>query len=271
MTTRARLLQILRWCLAFYTIAAAGLLIAQTLAIYQAGTADANISANGVYLHDVFSAKIVAAHFAAIAIPIYGWIVAAVLSLAAVALLQPGMQRLTIRREPLDQMCRALRWVSADTLAGEGDGVCVARRERQRIRTCVWMLAVLGVLCLATAALYVVFDSPFGSRELEDVMGKLLLRVLPLASLEMAAAGAVVIYLNAKAERALPAVQTLTAVRKATHALAGSPTKRVRLTIARAGLYVLAITLVIWGIFNQGMRDVLIKAINICTECVGLG
>ncbi len=36
-------------------------------------------------------------------------------------------------------------------------------------------------------------------------------------------------------------------------------------------LYVIAVIFVILGIFNHGMRDVLVKAINICTECIGLG
>ncbi len=41
--------------------------------------------------------------------------------------------------------------------------------------------------------------------------------------------------------------------------------------VLRAVLYVGAAALVIAGIANGGMRDVLIKAINICTECIGLG
>ncbi|MBE5746817.1 MAG: thioredoxin [Clostridiales bacterium] len=31
------------------------------------------------------------------------------------------------------------------------------------------------------------------------------------------------------------------------------------------------IVLLIWGICNGGMADVLKKAINICTQCIGLG
>lgn len=40
---------------------------------------------------------------------------------------------------------------------------------------------------------------------------------------------------------------------------------------ARLTLLVLATTFIIIGIFNGGMADVLQKAINICTECIGLG
>ncbi|MBR0367262.1 MAG: thioredoxin [Clostridia bacterium] len=36
-------------------------------------------------------------------------------------------------------------------------------------------------------------------------------------------------------------------------------------------LIVAAIVLIIVGAFNGSARDVLYKAINICTECVGLG
>lgn len=39
----------------------------------------------------------------------------------------------------------------------------------------------------------------------------------------------------------------------------------------RLGLLILGVTFIILGIFNGGMADVLSKAINICTECIGLG
>ena len=40
---------------------------------------------------------------------------------------------------------------------------------------------------------------------------------------------------------------------------------------ARLTIFVLAIAFIVIGIFNGGMADVLYKAINICTECIGLG
>lgn len=41
--------------------------------------------------------------------------------------------------------------------------------------------------------------------------------------------------------------------------------------IARAALYAVALALTVAGVMNGGMRDVLVKAVNICTECIGLG
>ena len=40
---------------------------------------------------------------------------------------------------------------------------------------------------------------------------------------------------------------------------------------ARLTLAVIAVVFIVVGIFNGGMADVLQKAINICTECIGLG
>lgn len=42
-------------------------------------------------------------------------------------------------------------------------------------------------------------------------------------------------------------------------------------TVIYIVLFALAGVLIAAGIANGGLRDVLIKAINICTECIGLG
>ncbi len=39
----------------------------------------------------------------------------------------------------------------------------------------------------------------------------------------------------------------------------------------RVGLLALAVVFVIIGIFNGSMNDVFVKAVKVCTECVGLG
>lgn len=44
-----------------------------------------------------------------------------------------------------------------------------------------------------------------------------------------------------------------------------------RLKILRIALLVLACVLIIAGVFNGSANDVLGKAVNICTECIGLG
>jgi hypothetical protein len=47
--------------------------------------------------------------------------------------------------------------------------------------------------------------------------------------------------------------------------------KSGKLRNIRMALLALAVVFIIAGVFNGSMEDMLIKAINICTECVGLG
>lgn len=41
--------------------------------------------------------------------------------------------------------------------------------------------------------------------------------------------------------------------------------------ILRYGILLIGAALVIWGAVNGSLYDVLVKSINICTECIGLG
>lgn len=55
---------------------------------------------------------------------------------------------------------------------------------------------------------------------------------------------------------------------------AGSTSKKAdskSLLITRIAVFVAAVFLIVLGIFNEGIADVLGKAIRICTECIGLG
>lgn len=47
--------------------------------------------------------------------------------------------------------------------------------------------------------------------------------------------------------------------------------KGIPLTVTRCVLFALAVCFIVLGIFNGGMKDVLDKAVAICTECIGLG
>ena len=46
---------------------------------------------------------------------------------------------------------------------------------------------------------------------------------------------------------------------------------KICLIVARVSVAVIAVTFIIVGALNGGANDVLVKAINICTECIGLG
>lgn len=49
------------------------------------------------------------------------------------------------------------------------------------------------------------------------------------------------------------------------------PTSERKIGLLWFGLLALSAALIVLGVWNGGLRDVLIKAANICTECIGLG
>lgn len=51
----------------------------------------------------------------------------------------------------------------------------------------------------------------------------------------------------------------------------GDAPAKPRYALLRIVLYAVALFMIVAGILNGGMRDVLVKAVNICTECIGLG
>ena len=61
------------------------------------------------------------------------------------------------------------------------------------------------------------------------------------------------------------------AEREAGFDAAAAASKEKKLLIVKIALLVVAVLFIIAGIANGSMEDVLIKAVNICTECVGLG
>lgn len=49
------------------------------------------------------------------------------------------------------------------------------------------------------------------------------------------------------------------------------PEKTTGRNVIRVIIAAAAVVLIALGVMNGGMFDVLVKAINICTECIGLG
>ena len=98
--------------------------------------------------------------------------------------------------------------------------------------------------------------------------------ILPLTFVCMGIAAAYLFITEASIERRLALTKTLSGkIRKSqsTTTVSKKALNPTVLTVIRASVAALAILLIILGIFNGGMADVLSKAVNICTECIGLG
>ena len=148
-----------------------------------------------------------------------------------------------------------------------------ARREAIRRRRIVLGGGAVLALCAVWALAWLLNGQNFASRDLEAVMGAMIRHVLPplmLAFAVLLIAGRFCAKSRAR-ER-----EILLAIVKETHPPAAkAPMKGIEETPRRAWLrvafLVIAAGLILIGIFNGGLNDVFVKAINICTECIGLG
>ena len=146
-----------------------------------------------------------------------------------------------------------------------------AREETFRGR--VLTAAALTAVCVFAAASPLLDGSRFVSRDPEAVTGALLRGVLPpaAAALTVLLCAAWVLDVSlAREEDILRAeIRRLRppAVRPSPARVSGG----TGLSLVRGLLLGLAAALILEGVRNGGLRDMLIKATNICTECIGLG
>ena len=150
------------------------------------------------------------------------------------------------------------------------------RAEERRRRMARGACAGICAVCSVMAARYLANPAHFASRELESVIGRMLWHIAPWIFVGFACAilCECVRGRSFRREIELAARSPERASFKNAQTDSGaSREKRARLakTAARAAMFALAVGLLALGAANGGMRDVLVKAINICTECIGLG
>ena len=178
-------------------------------------------------------------------------------------------QRMTLRR--LEK--RLLR-------AGISPATPAAKRER-RLRRAWWIAALLlSATLFIPTALFVFDPAHFTLTSFNTDMAAAALRLIPAFLLATAVVVAATYLCRTSYAREIDlAKKELAAAPKDTAKTADTqPTdggrqgkRHLVLPIVRLAILVLGVVFIILGIFNGGMADVLYKAINICTECIGLG
>ena len=152
-------------------------------------------------------------------------------------------------------------------LLPEGTVLPAAAQREEKLRVAVYIaLAALLLLCAVPAGLFLLDGRNFASWELEAVLKALMVHVLPWV------AAAIVLVWGAEAlcsrsmARECAALKVFAGGKLSPAQEKPFPLGGVRLVLAGA-----AVVFIVLGVMNGGLRDVLVKAINICTECIGLG
>ncbi len=138
--------------------------------------------------------------------------------------------------------------------------------------------------CGIAAAVYLLNRSHFNGIKTNDAMFKMFINVAPWLVVAFGCCIGATLFEKYSLNREINALKALIADYKGNPVVAANVTENAvvakiksvlssKYTVwgVRGAVAVFGVTFVILGIFNEGVRDVLIKAINICTECIGLG
>lgn len=254
-----RTLRVMRLVLAAATAAVCLLLCWQVIDIYLTGNSPDNFSAPGVRIDPVYSREIVASRLEAIApaLFVYLGLVAAGLVLQSIAGGKPRLRAALLAEEKL----RALRSRASEIPPA-------AEAEQRRRRTTRLTAAAVIAVCAVLAGIYLLDPENFASLDLEMVVGRMVLHVAPWVFLALTAAAAASV-LNGQS--ILREMDVLRSVPQKKPESAAPVRKRDMVPALRIALYAAAVVLIVLGVMNGGLWDVLVKAVNICTECIGLG
>ena len=220
-----------------------------------------------------FTYESIAAHFDRIAIPVY-LCIGGVLGGFLVTLVWPLEEKSFKPRREEGVVLKRLT-ARLDTELCDAETLASIFRERRMRRIVTVTATVVGVASFAYPLLLCFKKGAFTVENLNGDVIAASLAVLPAAVLALTAGiaarllcGASVSRETALVKAALAAGHKKTAVTSDVTPKADRP--RVRLAI-RSAILAIAVLLIILGVCNGGMADVLGKAIRICTECIGLG
>lgn len=226
--------------------------------------------------------------FSQLTIPFWLWIAAIIVGGVLVLVFPPEkkiLKRIPDERKTVERLVRMAGESESEAYKAAKSALQRESKARKVVRLCC--LAVC-LICAAVATGIVVhaymqlnIDPDNIALEANPALNEIILTLvraaLPCTAVAFAACIGVTVYDAVSARRILPQAKILLAEggRAQTAPNAGGKAALLDsprlLLIVRIAVFAAAIALIVWGVFNGGANDVLIKAINICRECIGIG
>lgn len=145
--------------------------------------------------------------------------------------------------------------------------------EQRAQRRLAWIGWAVFALCMVPILIYIMNPAHFPEADLEGMFFSLLRVFLPWTAVGLGALAVTSILREKSVLRETQAAQAQLKAEKAAGIVAAPQSADMpkKTILPQAVIIVAAVILIIAGVFNGSARDVLYKAITICTECVGLG
>ena len=181
-----------------------------------------------------------------------------------------GIRDETAEKGVKDTEC--LRDLTVSRVAEASADMTAERSRQKKLLRGGW---AVFALCMVPVLLYITNGEHFPNGDLEPVFLALVGHVLPWVAIAIAALMISTVLQEKSMQREIEAAKEQIKLEKSSGVQPKAERKeektRVNVRTLRVVLLVLAVVLIVAGVFNGSARDVFGKAVKICTECVGLG
>jgi uncharacterized membrane protein (DUF485 family) len=155
----------------------------------------------------------------------------------------------------------------------DGDTIALVRKEKRGIKNLNICFALVSAVLFVASFVYLVFVADYTVENLNaDVMAAFAVS-LPLCAIGLAVHIPRIYLCELSAKHQLELMKESIKKHGAPKVQKAENTEKDKkaIMVARYSVLGIALVLVVLGIFNGGIADVLAKAVKICTECIGLG
>lgn len=237
------------------TVVAAICLIVSCVNIYNSGD-------------DPYSREIVAEYFSRIAIPVYLCLVLVIGGIVLDLAMPVEKKKATAGKQTAMQLQRLHAKIDLTQCDSELSAAVYKEQKKRKLHyTISLVLLVIGVICFLP---YGLNGNNFHQSDITDSMIKAVTLLAASLILPFGYAIFASYYGKASMEKELALLKQVKTFRETTDTVVIA-NKNNQLLIIRCVILVVGALLLLYGLFTGGVADVLTKAINICTECIGLG
>ncbi len=241
-----------------YTVLLGVMFIWHTVDIYLDGISNQNVN------NDIYSRSIVSQHLSQILIFAIIWILMIIAGFVLFKMF-PYKKEALIYKEPSYQLKR-LKKRSNENI----DQLDFVAKQNKVIFYLKITGIVLWSITIIWSIIYLANPKNFPKIDVTKEILKMILNIFPLVIISLGFSCFVSFKESFSANSILSQIKNQE-IKFTNKEKTLTAKKNKVVLITRIAIAIIAIVFIVLGAFNGTMRDVLIKAINICTECIGLG
>lgn len=150
------------------------------------------------------------------------------------------------------------------------DSEYILKNEQKKRKIALLICFIITIICSLMGLLYLLNGDHFASNDnLSWQAIELAIHLLPWCIIAFGSFIVYVYYEERSAKRSIEVIKEIIKTNGKSEKVKKENNKKIN--IVRISLFVVAIFLIVFGLINGDANGVLQKAINICTECIGLG